>query len=298
MLLALIGLALVVIACREPHDPRRCRDRRDRPGGVHGRAQQRRAEPDPDGVAARGSADRRLRPSPGPARRGADRAGSDLPDRRRVLAARRGRLAVGVGVLLHAPARPAPRADEHRRPPRPAGRGRGAARPRGPPATSASRCRSPAAGSGRPTWPTTRSSTTTSALNAASYRAWLDELAVAYVAVPDTRLDFASVDEAKLIASGLPYLHEVWTTPTGSSTEVNDSAPLARNAQVISVTATSCGSGSTIAAWCRSRSGGPTTSRSSTAPSRCPRACRAHGCLSQDGAVDGAPRAHARAPTC
>src|SRR4051812_27372570 len=48
------------------------------------------------------------------------------------------------------------------------------------------------------------------ALDATSYRSWLDELAVAYVAVPETRLDIASVDEAKLIAAGLPYLHEVW----------------------------------------------------------------------------------------
>ena len=27
------------------------------------------------------------------------------------------------------------------------------------------------------------------------------------------KLDFASVDEAKLIATGLPYLHQVWSNP-------------------------------------------------------------------------------------
>ena len=42
------------------------------------------------------------------------------------------------------------------------------------------------------------------ALTPASYRQWLDQLAVSYVAVPSTKLDFASVDEAKLIATGPP----------------------------------------------------------------------------------------------
>jgi hypothetical protein len=72
-------------------------------------------------------------------------------------------------------------------------------------------------------------------LNATTYRAWLDRLAVAYVAVPDTRLDIASVDEAKLIAGGLPYLHEVWHNSDWQLYEVIDSAPLAHHAQVLSV---------------------------------------------------------------
>ncbi len=42
------------------------------------------------------------------------------------------------------------------------------------------------------------------ALTPASYRKWLGELAVSYVAVPATKLDFASVDEAKLIAHRPP----------------------------------------------------------------------------------------------
>ena len=47
-------------------------------------------------------------------------------------------------------------------------------------------------------------------LDAASYRAWLDERAVAYVALPDVALDGAGRGEARLIAAGLPYLREVW----------------------------------------------------------------------------------------
>ncbi len=47
-------------------------------------------------------------------------------------------------------------------------------------------------------------------LDAASYRAWLDEHAVAYVALPDVPLDYAARDEARLIERGLPYLHQVW----------------------------------------------------------------------------------------
>jgi hypothetical protein len=72
-------------------------------------------------------------------------------------------------------------------------------------------------------------------LDAASYRTWLDQLAVAYVAVPDTRLDYASVDEAKLIDAGLPYLHQVWENTDWTLYEVVDSAPLVRNAEVISM---------------------------------------------------------------
>jgi hypothetical protein len=73
------------------------------------------------------------------------------------------------------------------------------------------------------------------ALNPSSYRLWLDELAVGYVAVPSTRLDFASVDEAKLIATGLPYLHVVWTNSNWKLYRVQEPAPLVRNAQVISM---------------------------------------------------------------
>ncbi len=73
------------------------------------------------------------------------------------------------------------------------------------------------------------------ALDATSYRQWLDQLAVAYVAVPSTRLDFASVDEAKLIATGLPYLHLVWSNADWKLYRVADPAPLVRGAQIISM---------------------------------------------------------------
>jgi hypothetical protein len=47
-------------------------------------------------------------------------------------------------------------------------------------------------------------------LTAATYRAWLDEHAVAYVAVPDVRLDPSAREEARLVARGLAYLRPVW----------------------------------------------------------------------------------------
>ena len=47
-------------------------------------------------------------------------------------------------------------------------------------------------------------------LTAASYKRWLDEQAVAYVALPDVPLDPSSAREGRLIRAGLPYLHEVF----------------------------------------------------------------------------------------
>jgi hypothetical protein len=47
-------------------------------------------------------------------------------------------------------------------------------------------------------------------LTAATYRAWLDEHAVAYVAVADVDLDYSARDEAKLIADRPSYLRPVW----------------------------------------------------------------------------------------
>ncbi|HEV7524306.1 MAG TPA: hypothetical protein VGP92_05035 [Acidimicrobiia bacterium] len=47
-------------------------------------------------------------------------------------------------------------------------------------------------------------------LTVASYRTWLHENGVKYVALPDARLDDSSVGERALVESGLPYLHEVW----------------------------------------------------------------------------------------
>lgn len=47
-------------------------------------------------------------------------------------------------------------------------------------------------------------------LSSSAYRAWLAENRVAYVALPDAPLDQAGLLEGKLVARGLPYLHELW----------------------------------------------------------------------------------------
>jgi hypothetical protein len=121
------------------------------------------------------------------------------------------------------------------------------------------------------------------ALTAASYHQWLDQLAVAYVAVPSAKLDFASVAEAKLIAGGLPYLHQVWSNADWKLYKVVNSAPLARNATVVAVT------GNQIRLWVPHRGLVPIQLRWSdhltvldgTKPVNL--GVRAHGCLSQDG---------------
>ncbi|HEV2774962.1 MAG TPA: hypothetical protein VGV90_05170 [Solirubrobacteraceae bacterium] len=64
-------------------------------------------------------------------------------------------------------------------------------------------------------------------LDAATYRAWLDEHAVAYVAVPDVPLDAAGRDEARLVAAGLPYLREVWGNEHWRVYAVSEARPLA-----------------------------------------------------------------------
>ncbi len=47
-------------------------------------------------------------------------------------------------------------------------------------------------------------------LTATAYRGWLRENRVAYVALPDARLDYAGRAEGALVTSGAPYLREVW----------------------------------------------------------------------------------------
>jgi hypothetical protein len=59
------------------------------------------------------------------------------------------------------------------------------------------------------------------------YRAWLDRMAVRWVAVPDVKLDYSARDEAGLIAGGLPYLREVWRNAHWRLYEVSHPAPLA-----------------------------------------------------------------------
>jgi hypothetical protein len=50
-------------------------------------------------------------------------------------------------------------------------------------------------------------------LNAGTYRQWLDENAVHWVALPDTKLDYSAQQEARLVSGGLPYLKLRWTAP-------------------------------------------------------------------------------------
>jgi hypothetical protein len=74
-------------------------------------------------------------------------------------------------------------------------------------------------------------------LDAASYRAWLDEHAVAYVALPDVALDDAARDEARLVAAGLPYLRAVWRNDDWRVFAVRRPAPFADGATVTRVSA-------------------------------------------------------------
>ena len=48
-------------------------------------------------------------------------------------------------------------------------------------------------------------------LDAASYRAWLADNAVAFVALPDTKLDPSSLVEKRILESGLANLKQVWS---------------------------------------------------------------------------------------
>jgi hypothetical protein len=64
-------------------------------------------------------------------------------------------------------------------------------------------------------------------LNAESYHQWLLENSVEWVALPDTRPDWGSIGEAGLIATGLPYLQEVWDTQHWRFFRVTDAAPVA-----------------------------------------------------------------------
>ncbi|MGN6188869.1 MAG: hypothetical protein ACTHOE_08220 [Conexibacter sp.] len=74
-------------------------------------------------------------------------------------------------------------------------------------------------------------------LTPARYRAWLDRMAVRWIAVPDVPLDYSARAEAALIARGLPYLRAVWRSPHWRLYEVRNSARLADTpARVLSAT--------------------------------------------------------------
>jgi hypothetical protein len=61
-----------------------------------------------------------------------------------------------------------------------------------------------------------------------TYRSWLIENAVSYVALPDVRLDSAGEREGQLIARGLPYLIEVWHSAHWRLFAVRGATPLAQ----------------------------------------------------------------------
>lgn len=63
-------------------------------------------------------------------------------------------------------------------------------------------------------------------LTADTYRAWLAENAVQYVAVPDVELSWVGRPEAELVRAGLPYLAEVWSGPHWRLYAVADPSPL------------------------------------------------------------------------
>ena len=70
-------------------------------------------------------------------------------------------------------------------------------------------------------------------LTAGTYRRWLEGLGVRYVALSDGPLDFAARKERKLVAAGLPYLHEVWRSVHWRVYQVASPAPLATGAATV-----------------------------------------------------------------
>ena len=74
-----------------------------------------------------------------------------------------------------------------------------------------------------------------SLLTVASYRQWLDQLAVGWVALPNARLDYASVAEAALLRRDLSYLTLAWSNRDWKLYRVTDPAPLADGATIGSV---------------------------------------------------------------
>jgi hypothetical protein len=63
-------------------------------------------------------------------------------------------------------------------------------------------------------------------LDADTYRKWLDDNAVSYVALSNGPYDWAASDEATLVRGGLAYLQPVWSDPTWTLYAVANSAPV------------------------------------------------------------------------
>jgi hypothetical protein len=71
------------------------------------------------------------------------------------------------------------------------------------------------------------------ALTPATYDAWLHQLAVRFVALPDASLDFSAQAEAALIRRGLPYLHLVMRSRHWKVYAVRDPTPIVRGAATL-----------------------------------------------------------------
>ena len=63
-------------------------------------------------------------------------------------------------------------------------------------------------------------------LNADTYRKWLDDNAISYVAISSGPYDWASSDEATLVRNGLPYLQAAWSDPTWTLYAVTSPEPV------------------------------------------------------------------------
>jgi hypothetical protein len=70
-------------------------------------------------------------------------------------------------------------------------------------------------------------------LTPARYEAWLHQMAVRFVAVPDAGLDYSAKSEVKLIDRGLPYLRLVQRMPHWRIYAVRDPTPIVQGAATL-----------------------------------------------------------------
>jgi hypothetical protein len=64
------------------------------------------------------------------------------------------------------------------------------------------------------------------ALNADTYRKWLDDNAISHVAISNSPHEWAATDEATLVHHGLPYLQAVWSDRTWTLYAVTNPQPV------------------------------------------------------------------------